>query len=184
MIVSRKKIYGVYEVQLEPVFDQRGFFMRTFDKSLFMQNNIPVAWVQENHSRSLSKNTIRGLHFIKPPDSESKLIRCIRGRIFDVFVDLRKGSSTFGMWQSVELGEDDFKWLLLPKGIAHGFCTLENNSEILYKHDTYYNKASDSGILWNDADLNIEWPVVNPVISEKDSKLMSFKEFLENVGGL
>lgn len=184
MIVNKKPLDGVYEVELSPIFDQRGSFMRTYDERIFRQNNIPVSWVQENHSKNLLKNTVRGLHFILPPHTDGKLIRCIRGRVFDVFVDLRKASATFGKWHSVLLTEDNHKWLFLPKGIAHGFCTLEDNSELLYKHDTYYQKESDSGILWNDVNLNIEWPIKNPIISEKDTKLMSFNDFLQNVGGL
>ncbi|HUX57540.1 MAG TPA: dTDP-4-dehydrorhamnose 3,5-epimerase [Bacteroidales bacterium] len=184
MIANEKGIKGIYEIILKPIIDNRGFFMRTFDEELFKQFGIPSNWVQENHSKNLLKNTVRGLHFILPPYTDSKLIRCIRGHVFDVFVDLRKGSSSFGKWESVELKDDDYKWLFLPKGIAHGFCTLEDNTELLYKHDTYYQKEYDRGIVWNDKDLNIEWPVKNPIISEKDSNLMSYQKFLKDVGGL
>jgi dTDP-4-dehydrorhamnose 3,5-epimerase len=178
------KLKGIFEISLEPYIDERGFFMRTFDENIFSQFKIPTKWVQENHSKNLFKRTVRGLHFILPPHTDSKLIRCIRGHIFDVAVDLRKNSTSFGEWLSVELREDDYKWLFLPKGIAHGFCTIEDNSEILYKHDTCYQKSYDSGILWNDVDLNIEWPVDNPIISEKDNMLMSYNQFLQNIGGL
>ena len=184
MIANEKGIKGIYEIILKPVIDNRGFFMRTFDEELFKKFDIPIKWVQENHSKNLNKNTVRGFHFCLHPYTESKLIRCIRGKVFDVFVDLRKGSPTFGNWDSIELSEFDFKWLFLPKGIAHGFCTLEDNTELLYKHDTYYQKEYDSGIVWNDKDLNIEWPVKNPIISEKDSNLMSYQKFLKDVGGL
>jgi dTDP-4-dehydrorhamnose 3,5-epimerase len=184
MFAREKEIKGVYEIILKPINDERGFFMRTFDGKLFKEFGFPSNWVQENHSKSLLKNTVRGLHFILPPHADSKLIRCIRGRVFDVFVDLRKNSSTFGKWQSIELNENDYNWLFLPQGIAHGFYTLEDNSELLYKHDTYYQKDYDSGILWNDSDLKIEWPLGYPIISEKDSKLMSYNEFLQKFGGL
>lgn len=178
------KLKGVFEITLIPHFDARGFFSRTFDENIFSQFGITSKWVQENHSGSLKKDTIRGLHFCLHPDTESKLIRCIRGKVFDVFVDLRRDSSTFGKWESIELIENNYKWIFLPKGFAHGFCTLENNCELIYKHDTYFQKESDSGILWNDVNLNIEWPVKNPIISEKDRKLMSFNDFLQNIGGL
>ena len=178
------KITGVYEIILTPYLDQRGFMMRSYDEKLFEELGIHTSWVQENHSKNIFKNTVRGLHFILPPYTDSKLIRCIRGHVYDVFVDLRKNSFTLGKWQSIELKEDDYKWLFLPKGIAHGFCTLEDNSELLYKHDTYYQKEFDSGIFWKDKDLNINWPVNNPIISEKDSKLMSYHEFLQKVGEL
>jgi len=184
MEIRQNKIKGVFEIILAPYIDQRGFFMRTYDETLFEEFGITTNWVQENHSKSLLKNIVRGLHFILSPHTDSKLIRCIHGRVYDVFVDLRKSSSSFGKWNSVELNEDDHKWLFLPKGIAHGFCTLEDNSELLYRHDTYYQKEFDSGILWNDIDLKIDWPVDYPIISEKDNKLMTWKEFLKKIGGL
>jgi dTDP-4-dehydrorhamnose 3,5-epimerase len=174
---------GVFEIILTPHLDERGFFMRTFDEKIFSQFGITSRWVQENHSGNLKKDILRGLHFCLHPNTESKLIRCIRGKVFDVFVDLRIDSITFGKWESVALGENDHKWLFLPGGFAHGFCTLEDNCELLYKHDTYFHKESDSGIIWNDVNLNIDWPVRNPIISEKDNKLMSFNDFVQNVGG-
>lgn len=184
MKVNSKKIKGVLEIYLEPLTDNRGFFMRTFDEKVFREHEICNTWVQENHSSNLVQGTVRGLHFLLPPFTDSKLVRCIRGRVSDVFVDLRRGSCTFGDWESAELSENDHKWLFLPKGIAHGFCTLADNTELLYKHDTFYNKDYDSGIIWNDAELRIEWPVKIPVLSEKDSNLMSFNYFKKHFGGL
>lgn len=178
------EIKGVILIVLKPNFDDRGFFMRTYDSEIFKQHSLKNSWLQENHSRNLKKNTLRGLHFCLNPYTESKLIRCIRGKVYDVHVDLRKDSATFGKWGSVILSEEDQKWLYLPKGMAHGFCTLEDNSELLYKHDIVYNNQYDSGILWNDPDLRIEWPGTDPVISEKDSKLMSLKDFIKVNGGL
>ena len=158
--------------------------MRTFDNDLFNQKKISSNWVQENHSKSISKHTLRGLHFILPPHTDGKLIRCIRGEVFDVFVDLRKGSTTYGKWDSIVLNEEDHKLLYLPKGLAHGFCTLSNNSEIIYKHDTHYQKDFDFGIKWNDKDIGIQWPTKEPIISEKDQSLISFKEFTKRYKGL
>ena len=175
---------GILEIVLEPLSDERGFLMRTFDEELFRQANIPTTWVQENHSINIYKNTVRGLHFILPPYTDGKLIRCIKGGLFDVFVDLRKGSPTFGKWESVVLSENDYKWIYLPKGLAHGFCTLADHTELIYKHDIEYNNGYDCGIIWNDSDLMIDWPCIDPVISVKDKDLMTFKEFVTTYGGL
>lgn len=184
MEIMQSSIKGVFEIKLKPHYDQRGFLMRTYDKILFKEFGIESEWVQENHSANIKQHTIRGLHFCLSPHTEIKLISCIKGRILDVFVDLRKGSLSFGKWSSVELSEGDYKHLFLPKGIAHGFCTLEDNSELLYKHDNYYAKEFDSGILWNDKHLEINWPTDDPIISEKDQNLMTWNDFLQNIGGL
>jgi dTDP-4-dehydrorhamnose 3,5-epimerase len=177
-------IKGVYEIIMKPMKDERGFFMRTYDENIFYENGIMNNWVQENHSHNTQKNTLRGLHFYLPPKTESKLIRCIKGKILDVFVDLRIDSETFGKWDSVILTEEDNKYLLIPEGFAHGFLTLEDNTDILYKHNNYYDKEYDSGIIWNDETLNVNWGCNNPVLSEKDKKLMTFKEFINKFGGL
>lgn len=184
MEIKEGKINGVYEIILKPILDERGFFMRTFDEAIFREFNIPFCWVQENHTKSIQKNTIRGLHFMNPPNTDGKLIRCTRGKVLDVFVDLRLNSKTQGTWESIILSEDDFKWLYLPKGFAHGFCTLEDNTEMVYKHDHFYQKGFDSGIQYNDVDLKINWPAESPIISEKDKGLMSYSEFIEKYKGL
>ena len=177
MVFKEREIKGVYEIESTPFVDERGFFMRTYDSNFFKAKNINTNWVQENHSLNLSKNTIRGLHFIRNPHTDGKLIRCIKGRVYDVFVDLRKNSPTFGKWDHVTLDEKKHQLLYLPKGMAHGFCTLTNNTEILYKHDTFYHSEFDSGIKWDDNDLDIKWPTTNPIISEKDENLMTFEKF-------
>ena len=158
--------------------------MRVFDQELFRQANLPWNWVQENVSINKKKGILRGLHFILPPHTDGKLIRCSRGRIWDVVVDLRKDSPTQGQHMVYELSEDVFKWIYIPKGFAHGFCTLSDNSELVYKHDTFYHQPSDSGILWSDSDLNINWPVEAPLMSEKDQNLMTFTAFITEHGGL
>ena len=183
MKIIEGKIKGILEIILEPHIDHRGLFMRTFEEGFFKKIS-PDQWVQENHSINNVKNTLRGLHFILPPFTDGKLIRCIKGELFDVFADLRKNSSSFGTWDSIILTEKEYKWLYIPKGFAHGFCTLTDQTEIIYKHDTEYNKGYDSGIRWNDDDLRIDWPCLNPVISEKDADLMTFKEFVKLFGGL
>lgn len=169
-----QNITGVYLIELEPRKDHRGFFMRTFDEKIWEEQGLVNNWVQENCSRSERAGTIRGLHFQYPPYAETKLIRVTRGRLLDVFVDLRKGSPSYGKWQSVELNDEQQQLLYLPKGIAHGFCTLTDKCEITYKVDTPYSPDSEGGILWNDPNLTIKWPTTSPVISEKDAKLPLF----------
>ena len=184
MIFKESYIKGVFEIKNKPIDDKRGFFMRTYDNKIFHKEDINTKWVQESHSKSNLKHTIRGMHFILPPYTDGKLINCIKGEMFDVFVDLRKKSKTFGKWDSIELSEDKYNFIYLPKGIAHGYCTLSDNCEILYKHDTHYQKDFDFGILWNDKDIGINWPVDDPIISEKDKNLISFEKFTKNYGGL
>jgi dTDP-4-dehydrorhamnose 3,5-epimerase len=180
MEIIERKIVGTYEIILSPHLDGRGFFMRTFDENIFKDKGINKRWVQENHSRSEMKGIIRGLHFQQPPFSETKLVRCIAGSVLDVFVDLRKGSSTFGQWDSIVLSSENQKMIYIPRGFAHGFCTLTDVSEILYKVDNFYNQDSESGLIWNDSKLGIDWPETRPILSEKDSLNMSFEEFKIN----
>ena len=180
MEIKAKTIDGVYEIYLSPHYDERGFFMRTFDVNLFKEAGININWVQENHSRSEKKGIIRGLHCQKPPFSETKLVRCIQGAILDVFVDLRKDSETFGQWDAVELSAENKKMILIPKGLAHGFCTLSNISEVLYKVDAVYSKKHEFGILWNDKDLCINWPIAEPILSDKDKNNLTLKEYITN----
>ncbi|MBI4648419.1 MAG: dTDP-4-dehydrorhamnose 3,5-epimerase [Bacteroidia bacterium] len=178
MEIIERKIKGAFEIQLKPNFDDRGFFMRTFDVNIFNKNNINKNWVQENQSRSEAKGIIRGLHFQLPPYSETKLVRCIKGTIFDAFVDLRRDSPTFGKWDSIELSEENKKMVFIPSGFAHGFCTLTDVSELVYKVDNFYSPDYETGLLWNDPEIGIEWPVKDPVLSGKDKNNLSLKEFI------
>ncbi len=184
MTIIERKFKGVFEIQLEAQEDKRGFFMRAYDAQLFEKYKIHRGWVQENHSLSAEKGVIRGMHFQFPPHSETKLIRVINGKIFDVFIDLRKDSLTFGQWDSILLSADNKKMIYIPKGFAHGFCTLTENCEILYKMDNYYALNSEGIIRWDDPDLGIDWPVNNPILSEKDLNAKSFREFIERYRGL
>jgi len=179
MEIVEYKIKGVFEIILEPRIDKRGFFMRTFDSEIFRKAGIDRPWVQENHSYSKERGTLRGLHFQFPPFAETKLVRCTRGTILDVFVDLRQGSPTFGTWDSIELSGENKKMVLIPRGLAHGFCTLTMQCDILYKVDNFYSPEHESGLLWNDPDLGIHWPVADPTISEKDLKNQTLKTFIE-----
>lgn len=184
MEIKERKIKGVYEILLSPHMDDRGFFMRTFDVQLFTQAGLNRVWVQENHSRSEKKGIIRGLHLQLPPFSETKLVRCTTGAVLDVFVDLRKGSETFGKWDSLEISADNKKMIYIPRGFAHGFCTLTDISEVLYKVDNYYNKEYEVGILWNDPLLGIEWPLKKVMVSEKDAGNMKIAEFIEKYNSI
>jgi dTDP-4-dehydrorhamnose 3,5-epimerase len=176
-----RKLKGVFEITPGPFFDERGFFMRTFDVDVYKENGISSEWVQENHSRTEKRGIIRGLHFQVPPFSESKLVRCIRGEVFDVFVDLRPGSHTFGQWDFINLSEENKKLVLIPRGFAHGFCTLSDISEVMYKVDNFYSREHERGIIWNDPDLAITWPVRDPVLSAKDKSNMFLKQYISQV---
>jgi dTDP-4-dehydrorhamnose 3,5-epimerase len=177
--IKERGIKGVFEITLTPHKDTRGFFMRTYDIQLFKEFGIDREWVQENHSRSEEKGIIRGLHFQFPPFSETKLVRCIAGAVLDVFVDLRRGSGTFGQWDSIELSAENKKLIYIPRGVAHGFCTLTKESEVVYKVDNFYSKEHEGGIIWNDKTLNINWPVKNPILSDKDKQNHTLSSFIE-----
>lgn len=184
MLFKELNTKGVFEIQLEPRIDPRGFFTRTYDKKIFAEHGLDLDWVQENHSFSKDKGTIRGLHFQYSPYSEAKLVRIIWGEGFFVFMDVRKNSKTLGAWGSVILSSERKNMLFLPKGIATGVCTLTPNCQLLYKMDEYYNQESQGVLKWNDPALGIPWPVRDPGnISEKDKNAPSFKEFLEKTGG-
>lgn len=158
--------------------DARGWFSETWNKSRLEAEGIAIDFCQDNHSLSQDKGTIRGLHFQTPPYAQTKLVRCLRGRIFDVAVDIRRSSPTYGHWAGVELTAENGKQLLIPKGYAHGFLTLEPDCEIAYKVDAYYSAENDGGIAWNDAIIGIDWPldVLDPMLSEKDARLPSLRE--------
>lgn len=157
--------------------DSRGWVSETLSEKHLAAAGIQGHFVQENQSVSVRAGTVRGLHFQKAPHAQSKLIRVLKGRIFDVAVDLRPDSSSFGRHISVTLGEEDVTQLYIPKGFAHGFCTLTDNAIVLYKVDSFYEPLSEGGLLWNDPDLGIAWPV-NPdraILSEKDVALPRLK---------
>jgi dTDP-4-dehydrorhamnose 3,5-epimerase len=153
--------------------DDRGFFYESYNKNNL---DINIVFVQDNESKSY-KGVIRGLHFQAPPFEQTKLVRCVSGNILDVAVDLRTNSKTYGMSFSIELSSDNKKQLLIPKGFAHGFQILSETAIVNYKVDNYYNPKSDSGLIWNDKDLSIDWNLdLKPILSVKDLKLISFKE--------
>ena len=163
---------------LEPrVFgDHRGWFTETYSKTKFQELGIDIEFVQDNHSMSAQKGTLRGLHFQTNPKAQTKLVRCTKGKILDVAVDLRKGSSTYKQWVGVELSEDNKKQLLIPKGFAHGFLTLTDNVEVQYKVDEYYAPECDRSIRFDDPEIGVDWEVENPILSEKDLKAPLLKD--------
>ena len=163
-------------VLIEPkIFeDERGFFMETYKMPDFVTAGIKANFVQDNHSCS-AKGILRGLHYQNPPFAQGKLVRVVRGEIFDVAVDIRKGSPTWGKWVRVILSEENKNILYVPAGLAHGFCVLSEIAEVIYKTTDVYSAESEAGIIWKDEDLNIEWPVKEPILSEKDEKLPSLK---------
>ncbi len=158
--------------------DTRGFFCETYNYEVWRAAGIDTAFVQDNHSRSV-RHTIRGLHFQLPPDAQVKLLRVVSGAVWDVAVDIRKGSPTFGQWAGVELSADNFKQLYIPEGFAHGFCVLSDVADVLYKTSHVYAPAYEQGIRWNDPAIGIQWPTGEPLLSERDIKAQSLAEYLE-----
>jgi dTDP-4-dehydrorhamnose 3,5-epimerase len=159
--------------------DERGFFMETYKKSEFEKAGIKYDFPQDNHSRS-AKGVLRGLHYQLKPYEQGKLVRCVKGRIWDVAVDIRKGSPTFGKWVAVELSEENKRMLWIPPGFAHGFVALEDGTEIIYKVTKEYSPEHDRGIIWNDLTIGIEWPIDNPILSKKDASLPTLEEAENN----
>ena len=178
MEIKPLKLKGSFEIIINKIGDVRGYFMETYSRPFFAEYGLQTEWVQENQSLSEKKSTVRGLHFQLPPAAQAKLIRAIRGAILDVFVDLRKDSETFGQWDAVRLSEENCKAVYVPRGFAHGFCTLSEQTIIQYKVDNPYAPECDSGIRWNDPDIKIDWETKNPVLSAKDEKLQFFKDFV------
>lgn len=174
MIFTETKLKGVFIIQPERIEDERGFFARIWDRKSFKGHGLEFDLVEASISLNKKKGTLRGMHYQKPPHGETKLVRCTRGRIFDVVIDLRPGSETFKQWFGVELSEENAKTLYIPRGFAHGFITLEDESEIHYQMDQEYKPGSAHGIKWDDKTFNISWPMEPVVISEKDSSWKPF----------
>lgn len=179
MIFEKTHIEGVYVIKPEIIGDERGGFFRYFCKNEF-KTILNKEFVQMNHSINKEKGTLRGLHYQKSPHSEAKLIRCIRGSILDVFVDLRKNSATFLQWGSQKLTEENHEMIFLPEGIAHGFITLEDNTHLNYHHTEFYNPNAEGGFRYDDPTLNIDWEIAPSIISERDKK----HPFIENFKGI
>jgi len=168
MIFRETPLKGAYIIELKPYTDDRGLFVRTYCKNEFSEIRHDQEFVQFNHSVTNQKGTIRGMHYQVPPYSETKLIRCVRGSVHDVIIDLRKDSSTFLKFTAVELSEQNMLSLYIPRGFAHGFQTLEDNSQLIYHHTAYYTPGYEAGIRYNDPAIGIKWPLPVSVITQKD----------------
>ncbi|MCH1625063.1 dTDP-4-dehydrorhamnose 3,5-epimerase [Ferdinandcohnia quinoae] len=175
MNVIHSKFPGVKLLEPNAHVDHRGYFMESFNESIFQDIGFNQKFVQDNQSLSKDPGTIRGLHYQLNPKSQAKLVRVLSGVIYDVVVDIRKNSPTFGQWEGYILSEYNLRQLLIPKGFAHGFCTLVPDTQIYYKVDEFYSAEHDRGILWNDPEMNITWPVSNPILSNKDERLPLLK---------
>jgi dTDP-4-dehydrorhamnose 3,5-epimerase len=161
---------GVKLIEPAVFGDHRGFFMESYNEDVFRRHGITHKFVQDNHSFSVEAGVLRGLHYQLNPKAQTKLVRVTVGAIYDVVVDIRKGSPTYGKWQGFILSSANKRQLLVPKGFAHGFCTLVPNTEVQYKVDEFYSPEHDRGIAWNDPALGIDWPASAPILSEKDGK--------------
>lgn len=177
MEVIETKLKGLFVLKPKVFEDERGYFYESYNQNLFKQAGINFDFVQDNQSLS-QKGVLRGLHFQNPPHAQGKLVRVITGSVYDVAVDIRKDSTTYGQWFGLELTEKN-KWMMfVPPGFAHGFLTLENNTIFSYKCTNFYNKAAEDCLLWNDKDLNINWNFDKPLLSAKDLEGKPFKGFL------
>ena len=170
MKITKTKLEGVIIIEPDVFGDNRGFFMESWNKKKMEEAGLYYDFVQDNHSKSKVKGTLRGIHFQKGDKAQAKLVRCVKGTVLDVAVDLRKNSPSFKQWVGVELSAENKKQLLIPRGLGHGFVTLTDDVEFLYKADNYYAPEADAGIRWNDPDIGVEWGVENPILSEKDKK--------------
>ena len=170
MNLIETKISGVVIVEPKVFGDHRGFFMESWSKRAFDEAGLHYDFVQDNHSLSTVKGTLRGIHFQKGDKAQAKLVRCVRGAVLDVAVDLRPQSPTYKQWVGVELSGDNHRMLMIPRGFGHGFVTLTDEVEFLYKADNYYAPEADGGILWSDPDIGVDWGVSNPILSDKDTK--------------
>jgi dTDP-4-dehydrorhamnose 3,5-epimerase len=165
-------------VVIKPIVhqDNRGWFVESYNNEKFEKLNLKISFLQDNHSLSLSKGIIRGLHFQNNPKPQTKLVRCTQGKIYDVAVDLRKSSPTYLKWFGIELSKDNFFMLLIPHGFAHGFLTLEDNCEVQYKVDNFYDKSLDRSIHYKDPTLGINWPLKEVILSDKDMNAPLLKD--------
>lgn len=167
----KTKLNGVLIIEPNVFGDHRGWFTETYNQESFEKAGLSLNFVQDNHSFSAVKGTLRGLHYQMVPKAQTKLVRCTIGAIFDVAVDIRNESPTYGEWVGVELSAENKKQLLVPKGFAHGFMTITDDVEVQYKVDELYSPENDRGIIWNDPSIGIKWPMdIKPVLSGKDEK--------------
>ena len=168
MTFSPTPLQGSYVIHLAPFSDERGWFARTYCENEFKEMGHSSKWVQMNHSYTAKKGTIRGMHFQVPPYKEIKMVRCIRGKVFDVIVDIRRNSQTFLQWFGVELSADAMNMLYIPAGFAHGFQAMNDDCELIYHHSEFYTPGAEGGIKYNDPAVGIRWPLEVSLISDRD----------------
>lgn len=176
MDISTTNIKGLLIIQPKVFYDERGYFLESFRNDIIREAGITEEFVQENESHS-QKGVLRGMHFQNPPFEQGKLVRVVQGAVFDVVVDIRKGSPTYGEHYSIELSAENKTIFWIPPGFAHGFLVLEDNTTFQYKCTNYYNKASEGSLQWNDPNLKINWGEIKPLISHKDIQATSFIDF-------
>lgn len=170
MIFTETELKGAFILDVKKLEDERGFFGRSYCQKEFDDHGMTSRVVQANVSYNKSKGTLRGMHYQMSPYEETKLVRCVRGAIYDVIIDLRKDSPTYTKWIGVELKEDSYRMLFVPEGFAHGFITLEDNTEVIYQVSQFYTPGAENGLRWNDPSFNIKWPIEPVIISEKDKQ--------------
>lgn len=176
MEIIKTSIEGLLIIKPDVFKDERGYFFESYNKEHFLKHGLDMTFVQDNESKS-GKGVLRGLHFQKPPYAQGKLVRVVKGSVLDVAVDIREGSPTYGKWEATVLSEENKEMFWIPEGFAHGFVTLEENTVFTYKCTNVYNKESEGSLRWNDPDINIDWNIDNPILSEKDKISPLFKEF-------
>ena len=171
-----KILTEILKIQPDTYDDERGWFAETYKKSKFAEHGIGYEFVQDNHSKSVAKGVLRGLHYQKAPAAQGKLVRCILGEVFDVAVDIRKGSPTYGRWISTYLSAKQPAMVWIPEGFAHGILSMTEETDIAYKVTCEFNAAHDRNIRWNDPAIGIQWPISNPILSKKDSEAPLLKD--------
>lgn len=177
MKVEQTKLDGVLLVTPQVFGDDRGFFMETYNQQKAVEQGLPAEFVQDNHSKS-SKGVLRGLHY-QSPQWQGKLVRVVQGEIYDVAVDIRAGSATFGQWVGFYLNDENKQQLYVPEGFAHGFCVTSDTAEVVYKCTSLYAPEQEGSLLWNDPEIGIDWPVENPSLSAKDEQAIRLAELPE-----
>ena len=181
MKFTKTDLEGVLVVEPAVFGDHRGFFMESWSRREFEREGLYYDFVQDNHSSSSVKGTLRGIHFQRGDKAQAKLVRCVKGAVLDVAVDLRPASPTYKKWVAVELSAENKKQLLIPRGFGHGFVTLTDDVEFLYKADNYYAPEADGGIRWNDPEIGVDWGVEHPILSQKDENAPLLKDAVTGV---
>lgn len=178
MQITPHELDGVFTIELDRIEDPRGYFMRTYGRSVMADHGLQTDWEQESVSFNAKRHTVRGLHFQLPPYDETKIVRVIQGAVMDIFVDLRRASASYGRWGMIELSSENDLAVYIPKGFAHGFKSLVDGTTVAYKIDMPYRAEAAAGVLWNDPDIGIQWNVAEPVISDRDRNLPRFADFV------